>query len=710
MTLHRITTFPAPTAGFSSIVFNDGCWFMTVGGSGVYTIYFSFDLITWTSTGDAAVSGATTQPAITPRKAGAYWFMRRVGAGIGLVKSTDLTTWTAVAGLPTGYADSTLGIACDGTTYVIVNGLIETDPLSTDYNKLQYLTSTNLTSWTLHNHPYLLGSCGAVERRDGKWFFAHNDGVSGSLNNLSSTPDLTTWTPIFVSSATGYYFTRDAVAMYAVNADTIHRYDDATHAFVSVAQPPSPFLYFFGAANAGSLLTLTDTGGGWSNFANAQQFTRAGWGTQSIGTPASPVSFAADLHDWQFGDTGVLFVSVNAGTIYLDFLGMGRGFEDWDILETGVGDDDLRLVTTSTPEDFGSASETVTPTAAVSLTVIEAVVADEVLDDSALPTLNEFAVAHEVLTPTSANTALLIDSAASADQEILGDTLTLIEVASATETLSFDSFSALIVERSAGAEVVTPTATRSITLAETGLAVEAVTPTAAAVLTDTAAAAETVTSSAAPTLIEAAVAADTLLPSAANADLLLVELAVATDLATVSIAAAALIDEAAVAADMPLTKDPGAIAWVLNPATSAASWYSNYSFTDLVQVGGVVLAVGPEGLCLLGASSDAGEAIDAAVTSGLQDFKSEQKKRVKEFRYSYTSDGRLALDVEVAGQTQVWTYALPKNPENLPRNGRVQPGQGLNSRYWRTTLRNVAGADFEIKSVTADLIIHTRRL
>jgi len=54
--------------------------------------------------------------------------------------------------------------------------------------------------------------------------------------------------------------------------------------------------------------------------------------------------------------------------------------------------------------------------------------------------------------------------------------------------------------------------------------------------------------------------------------------------------------------------------------TTAAYWWSNWQFTDMVQVDGRIFAAGPEGLALLGADSDAAEPIAASVHYGFSEL------------------------------------------------------------------------------------------
>lgn len=157
--------------------------------------------------------------------------------------------------------------------------------------------------------------------------------------------------------------------------------------------------------------------------------------------------------------------------------------------------------------------------------------------------------------------------------------------------------------------------------------------------------------------------------------------------------------------------DPGRKAWVMNTETTAASWYDNFDFESITQTPDGVLAVGPDGLYTLDADTDAGINIQAEVVSGLQDFGAPQTKRMDYMYFGYTSGGQISVTPEVyeSGHAPV-TYFLEQRDASAPRNSRVEPGKGLFGRYWRVTIRNVAGADFEVHDTTVDIAVSNRKV
>ena len=158
-------------------------------------------------------------------------------------------------------------------------------------------------------------------------------------------------------------------------------------------------------------------------------------------------------------------------------------------------------------------------------------------------------------------------------------------------------------------------------------------------------------------------------------------------------------------------KDPTSKAWVMNTETTAVGWYDNFSFESIVSWKGRELAVGPDGVHELTGDSDNGQKIDALVESGFADFGVAQTKRLDNMYFGYTSDGQIAVKAEVyESGSPPSTYLLEERDANAPRNSRVTPGKGLWGRYWRLTISNVDGADFEVHDASVDIAVSTRRI
>jgi hypothetical protein len=158
-------------------------------------------------------------------------------------------------------------------------------------------------------------------------------------------------------------------------------------------------------------------------------------------------------------------------------------------------------------------------------------------------------------------------------------------------------------------------------------------------------------------------------------------------------------------------EDPSSKAWVMNTETTAMGWYDNFRFESIVSWRGRELAVGPDGIHELTGDSDNGRMIDSLVESGFTDFGAAQTKRLDNMYFGYTSNGQIAVKAEVYESRYLpYVYFLENRSANAPRNSRVTPGKGLWGRYWRLTIANVDGADFEVHDATVDIAVSTRRI
>lgn len=206
-------------------------------------------------------------------------------------------------------------------------------------------------------------------------------------------------------------------------------------------------------------------------------------------------------------------------------------------------------------------------------------------------------------------------------------------------------------------------------------------------------------------------AASTASPSGASEAYLLLSTADGTSLVQMQTDAVLSISSSAEATSDVWFKDPTSKAWVMNTETTAMGWYDNFSFESIVSWKGRELAVGPDGIHELAGDTDNGQKIDSLVESGFTDFGVAQTKRLDSMYFGYTSEGRISVTTETyeSGHPPS-TYYLEQRDASAPRNSRVTPGKGLWGRYWRMTVRNVDGADFEVHDATVDIAVSTRRV
>ena len=213
------------------------------------------------------------------------------------------------------------------------------------------------------------------------------------------------------------------------------------------------------------------------------------------------------------------------------------------------------------------------------------------------------------------------------------------------------------------------------------------------------------------TATSTAAATSSAAPSGTPETYLLLSTANGTSLVQVQTDVVLSISSSAEATSDVWFKDPTSKAWVMNTETTAMGWYDNFSFESIVSWKGRELAVGPDGIHELAGDTDNGQKIDSLVESGFTDFGVAQTKRLDNMYFGYTSDGQIAVQTEVyESGSPPSTYLLEERDANAPRNSRVTPGKGLWGRYWRLTITNVDGADFEVHDATVDIAVSTRRI
>lgn len=137
--------------------------------------------------------------------------------------------------------------------------------------------------------------------------------------------------------------------------------------------------------------------------------------------------------------------------------------------------------------------------------------------------------------------------------------------------------------------------------------------------------------------------------------------------------------------------------WAINLETGAPSRYLRMPANSWTQMGGKTYVANAAGVYEVGATSDAGQPIRAAVLIGQSDYGSEQNKRVPDVVVSARMAGRLRLRVSTNTGSKHY-YSL--NPSAELSANRVKLGKGLEGRFWSWMLENEAdGGDFEIESL-----------
>lgn len=153
--------------------------------------------------------------------------------------------------------------------------------------------------------------------------------------------------------------------------------------------------------------------------------------------------------------------------------------------------------------------------------------------------------------------------------------------------------------------------------------------------------------------------------------------------------------------------------WVLNTATRAPSEYRGFHFDSLVTWQGRTFGAGTGGIFELGGDTDDGDPIQAFIRTGLSDFGTGKLKRLPDLYLGYAGSGDVVLKVihtsETGEKTEDW-YRMDAKTAGAVREGRVQIGRGIKTRYAQFELCNTAGAAIEFADVRLRPLILDRRV
>jgi hypothetical protein len=160
------------------------------------------------------------------------------------------------------------------------------------------------------------------------------------------------------------------------------------------------------------------------------------------------------------------------------------------------------------------------------------------------------------------------------------------------------------------------------------------------------------------------------------------------------------------------------IAWVINTETTAAWKYTNFNFnsytelkTDKVRYYGLRR----DGLYLLEGANDAGDVIRASITFPKFDFNSTDLKTLGSAAWiAIKTDGSLVLKItqrnEDTGADETYWYRSQGRLAPTMREDKYKIGRGLESLFFKFTLANEAGADFEVGGLTFTPIMLKRKV
>lgn len=150
--------------------------------------------------------------------------------------------------------------------------------------------------------------------------------------------------------------------------------------------------------------------------------------------------------------------------------------------------------------------------------------------------------------------------------------------------------------------------------------------------------------------------------------------------------------------------------WVLNQG--AVSEYRNYPFNGFIRFEGKYYGTADDGLYLLEGNTDAGDPIDAWVTTALMDFGTGKLKRIPDVYLGFAGGSSVVLKVITTHrgvQTEHhYTATVPAGEVMHPAH--IKIGRGLKSVYWQFALCNVAGGDLDLDHIQWRPLILDRRL
>jgi len=137
----------------------------------------------------------------------------------------------------------------------------------------------------------------------------------------------------------------------------------------------------------------------------------------------------------------------------------------------------------------------------------------------------------------------------------------------------------------------------------------------------------------------------------------------------------------------------------------AVSQYGNFNFDGLVEMNGVPLAFGKDGIYVLEGDDDDGQPIQALLEF-MTDMGSERQKRLRSCYLGCEADGDLRLVLR-NDEGNVREYVFTHKP--MQHSARVAVGRSGRGRYWTFAIENIDGRYFCIDTVDAVVTVMRRK-
>lgn len=270
-----------------------------------------------------------------------------------------------------------------------------------------------------------------------------------------------------------------------------------------------------------------------------------------------------------------------------------------------------------------------------------------------------------------------------------------------------------MVEQVAASDAALTSWQTAMTVAEVATALDLVAAGWAFSVVETAEANDTITPFVAmlATLLEEAVATDTL-SNTLTVTVVSTETAAGADTVTTMAEFFETMDESVVAAVTLRLGDDVYTGWALNTEEGAVSEFQRYEFNSFCQLRGEYYAAGTDGIYRIGGSSDAGEAIVGYLKTGLLDFGSSLQKRMDSAWLAIATDGAVRMKVVTTdgGEAEeTWYQVVSKDDGAVAENLRLKIGKGLKSRHWQFELVVEDASEFAMDELQLIPMILSRR-
>lgn len=144
-------------------------------------------------------------------------------------------------------------------------------------------------------------------------------------------------------------------------------------------------------------------------------------------------------------------------------------------------------------------------------------------------------------------------------------------------------------------------------------------------------------------------------------------------------------------------------AFLMNTKSKGHARYSDYPYNSLFTINGISYGCAANGIHRLDGKDDNGTDIDTSIKTGVLTFGAIEQKNISDVYLQLRAFGDMALDVTCVEESKRTGYVIQDDGVKGLHGRRKKLAKGIEGTSWQVEIKNVAGADFDLRQIDMDV-------